>query len=397
MRTPDERFEIHVADEVLVDLRERLSRTRWPAVPQGPAWAYGTSLPFMRELVQHWRDHYDWRQWEERFNRFEQYRLPLDGIDIHVLVERGSGDSPRPLILTHGWPGSMVEFIDMIEPLAHPERFGGSVDDAFTVVVPSLPGYGFSAPPPAPVSPRQVAGMWHALMAERLGFDRYFAHGGDWGAVVSSWLALDYPAAVLGLHLNTAVMQPLWTLEQQPPSAEELDWQARFAARMQGEDAYQQVHATKPQSLAYAMTDSPVGIAAWVLEKFHGWTVSNPEEPMPFDRDHLLTNVMMYWVGSANGASWMYRYLTDMSAFTLPQGLRVDVPTGFCLFANDIAVPPPDAWLQRGHNVVRCTRSPCGGHFPGLENGPLLIDELRAFTREVASCRFWTERGSNDG
>jgi microsomal epoxide hydrolase len=383
MHTPGERFEIDVPDAVLEDLQQRLARTRWPVAPQGPAWAYGTSLPFMREMADHWRERYDWRQWEARLNRHEQYRVHLDGIDIHVLVERGSGANPRPLILTHGWPGSLVEFIDMIEPLAHPERFGGSVEDAFTVVVPSLPGYGFSAPPPQPVSPRQVAAMWHTLMSERLGFERYFAHGGDWGAVITSWLGLDVPDSLHGIHLNTAVMQPLWMLESDPPSAEEAQFLERMAARMQGEDAYQQVHATKPQSLAYAMTDSPVGIAAWVLEKFHGWTVAGSDQPLPFDRDHLLTNVMMYWLGSANAASWMYRYLVDMSAFILPPGRRVEAPTAFCLFPDDIAVPPPDSWLRRAYDVQRCTRAAKGGHFPGLENGPLLIDDLRAFARQM--------------
>ena len=374
-------FRIDVPDSVLQDLRERLARTRWPIAPAGPEWAHGTSLAWMQKVVAYWQDHYDWRAAEARLNRHSPLRVELDGIGIHVLVERGSWPDPLPLILTHGWPGSVVEFLNMIEPLAHPERFGGDVADAFTVVVPSLPGYGFSDAPPVPISPRQVAAMWHSLMVDALGFPRYAAHGTDWGSVVGSWLALDHPQPLVGVHLCNATFRPAWTFEAKPLDAQEQDFLKRFAARREGETAYQIVHGTKPQTLAYATTDSPAGLAAWILEKFHGWTVGGQDVAPAFDLDHLLTNVMLYWIAGPNAASWMYRYLVDMSAFVLPAGQRVEVPTGFCLFPDDIAVVPPDRWLARSYNVVHRTLARSGGHFPGLEQPGFLVDDLRAFAR----------------
>src|SRR5690606_9782394 len=352
-----------------------------PAQAPGTAWQHGTSMPFLREVMAHWRDNFDWRQWESRINRHSQFLVPMAWGDIHVLVEEGSGDNPTPIILSHGWPGSFVELLELVEPLAHPERFGGSVADAFTLVIPSLPGYGFSPPPTAMVTPRQTGELWHSLMTEVFGHSRYLVHGGDMGSSVSSWLALDHPEAVLGLHLNNAVLQPEWTLAEQPPTAEEQEFLGRFMASMEGESAYQQNHGTKPQTLAYSLADSPVGLAAWILEKFQRWTVGAEDCALPFDYDHLIANLMVHWLGDPGAATWMYRYLLDMSAFTLPPGRRIEVPTGVCLFPNDCAMPPPDSWLRRSLNLVHCTRAASGGHFPGLECPQVLIDDLRAFNR----------------
>ena len=382
MRNPGDAFKIAVPEAVLSDLAQRLARTRWPAPAPGPDWGMGTSVPFMKDVVAHWLQGYDWRRWEARLNGFEQYRVEVGGIGIHCFVERGGGPDPMPLVLTHGWPGSAVELIEMIEPLAHPERFGGALEDAFTVVVPSLPGCGFSDPPDGPISPRDVGKLWGELMHDAFGFGRYMAHGGDWGAVVTSWMGVDHPPGLLGLHLNTAVLQAAWSFAAQPLTAEEETHVQRMADRQVGETAYQMVHATRPQSLAFGITDSPVGLAAWILEKFQAWTVERGSDaPPPFDLDHLITNVMFYWLGDAQAVSWMYRYLMDRSGFLLPEGVRVTLPAGFCLFPQDIAVPPPDAWLKRAHDVVHCTRAAAGGHFPGLEHPQVLVDDIRTFRR----------------
>jgi microsomal epoxide hydrolase len=392
MRVPAEQFRVAIDAAVLEDLRERLARTRFPASsPRGGAWQYGTSLDYLKKFVAHWRERYDWRDWERRLNTFEQYRVALgeERLQVHVLVERGSGANPMPIILTHGWPGSVMELIELIEPLAHPERFGGRAEEAFTVIVPGIPGYGFSQAPSAPLSPRDVAAMWHELMTEAFGFDRYMAHGGDWGSAISSWLALDYPDELVGLHLNNALLSAPWSFATQPPSADEAAYFERMQARMQGGQAYQDVHGIRPQSLAYATADSPAGLAGWILEKFHNWTVPH-DAPDKFntdpalDVDHLIANLMMYWLGDANASCWMYRYLVDMSGFILPEGRRVDVPTGVCLFAHDVALPPPDMLIARAYQLVHVTRSDRGGHFPGIECPQVLIADIRAFRAALA-------------
>ncbi|MDB5445953.1 MAG: epoxide hydrolase [Phenylobacterium sp.] len=378
-----ERFRISVPDEVLADLRERLARTRWPRPAAGPDWAMGTSLPFMAKVVDRWRDGYDWRAWEARLNSLEQYRILLGGMRIHAFVERGSGPNPMPLVMTHGWPGSPIELLDMVAPLAHPEWFGGNEAEAFTVVVPSLPGCGFSEAPAGPISPREVGRLWAQMMREGFGFERYMAHGGDWGAVVSSWMGVDKAPGLLGLHLNTAVLQNAASVGTEPLTPEEAAHMERMAARQAGETAYQQAHGFKPLSLAYAMTDSPAGIAAWILEKFHDWTIKGQERDPPFDLDHLISNIMFYWLGDSHAASWMYRYLVDRSGFILPPGERCALPTGFCLFPEDIAVPPPDALLRRAYDMIHITRASAGGHFPGMEHPEVLANDIRTFRRKL--------------
>lgn len=380
---PGEPFRIEVPQATLDDLTARLARTRWPVPPAGHGWAFGAALPFMQDVVAHWRDRFDWRAWEARFNAHEQYLVPLGGLKVHVLLERGSGPDPMPIVLTHGWPGSQAELIELVEPLAHPERFGGDVRDAFTVVVPSLPGVGFSQSPPAPVSPREIAGMWAELMRERLGFSRYMAHGGDWGASISSFLALDHGADLAGLHLTMGALRQT-SAARAPMTDEEQAYAARVGPRMEGESAYQMVHATKPLSLGYGLADSPAGLAAWILEKFHGWTTPGVDAAPPFELDHLIANVMFYWLGDPVGASLIYRFLADRSGFVLPEGRKIEVPTAFQLFPQDIAVPPPDSWLAQSYKMQRVRRAPSGGHFPGLENAGLLVEDLRAFRRELA-------------
>ena len=374
-------FTINVSETVLVDLRERLARTRWPIEAAGSPWQYGTSLDFMRDVARYWLDEYDWRHWEQRLNRVPQFHADVDGKRVHFMRELGSGDNPPALILTHGWPGSVVEFLDVIEPLAHPERFGGDIADAFTVIVPSLPGYGFSDPPDAPISHRQIGAIWHALMAEVLGHSSYFAQGGDVGASVTSWMAFDHPQQVTAIHLNLVALQPVVEEAVEPLDADELAWRKKSDARRAGETAYQQIQGTKPQTLAYGLTDSPIGLAAWMLEKFHGWTVPGSTAPPPFDIGHLLTNVMLHWLAGPNAPMWTYRFAIDGSGRQLPAGRRVDVPTGVLLFPQDLTPPPPDRWIRRAYNLRHRCDAPRGGHFAALENGPLFIEEVRNYFR----------------
>lgn len=378
---PVEPFTLHVADDVLADLKSRLARTRLPdAEPKGAPWRYGTSLAYMREVVAHWRDRYDWRKWEARINAFSHYKTNIGGKKVHFVLERGSGDNPVPLLITHGWPGSFVEFLDIIERLAHPERFGGDVRDAFTVVAPSLPGYGFSDPPDAPIGPRDIAPIWSTLMTEVLGCEKYVAQGGDWGAVVTSWLALDHPKNLAAIHLTMVGLRPPLGKDVPPLSEEEQTWAAMAQERRAQVGGYQQIQGTKPQTLAYGLTDSPAGLAAWILEKFHDWTIPNKDAPPPFDVDHLLTNVMLYWIGGINAANWFYVSIAEGTAAALKAGEYVKVPTAVLLFPNDLPSPmPPEAWIRRSYNLTRRNIADRGGHFPAMENSEMLAADMRSY------------------
>ena len=375
-----EPFAIDVPDAVLEDLRERLRRTRFPGEPAGAGWAYGASLDFVKRLIRHWLEEYDWRAVEARLNRFPQHLASVGGLRVHVLHERGSGDRPLPLVLTHGWPGSFVEFEAVIEPLAHPERFGGRVEDAFDVVVPSLPGYGWSSAPPAPIDVREIAALWDELMTSVLGYPRYGAQGGDWGSMVSSWLGVDFPDHVAAVHLNMAGLRP--ARGGAPLTEEETAWLERMRAWREREAAYQQVQGTRPQSLAYGLTDSPAGLAGWIVEKFHAWTDPDAAEP-GFTMDQLVTNLMVYWVtGCANTASWLYTAIPRRAALGLGPGEFLRVPTGFLACPNDIGAGVPDAWLARTCNLVWRTDLPLGGHFIACERPDDFVQDVRGFFRE---------------
>lgn len=376
---PVEPFRLAVADEVLADLKQRLSRTRLPDTePAGTPWRYGTSLAYMRDVVAHWRDRYDWRTWEKRINSFSHHRVTIGGKRVHFIMEQGSGDNPMPLLLTHGWPGSFVEFLDIIERLAHPERFGGDARDAFTVIAPSLPGYGFSDPPDTPMGPREIASIWRTLMVDVLACDTYVAQGGDWGAIITSWLALDHPQNLAAIHLNMLGLRPAIGKDA-PLSADEQAWLERTQARRPQISAYQQIQGTKPQTLAYGLTDSPVGLAAWILEKFHGWTIPDENAPPPFNLDKLLTNIMLYWIGGINAANWIYVSIAEGTSAALKPGEFVRVPTAVFLFPNDLSSPAPEAWIRRSYNLVQRHVSDRGGHFPAMENGEMLVADMTKF------------------
>ncbi|WP_187368957.1 epoxide hydrolase family protein [Baekduia soli] len=373
-------FEVNVPQAVLDDLARRLEATRWPVEPASGPWRYGADSSYVRRVVDHWRDGYDWRASERAINRFDNYTTTIEGLEVHFILEHGSGPAPRPLIVTHGWPGSIVEFLEVVEPLAHPERFGGDVADAFTVVVPSIPGYGFSQAPDAPITPRDVGRMFDTLMTERLGFATYLAQGGDWGSIITSWMGYDQPEHVEAMHLNLVAFEAL------PPdgrlSEEEQAWVERSAVRRDPEAGYRIQQGTRPHTLAYGLTDSPAGLAAWILEKFHGWTVPGEDRDPPFDLDHLLANVMLYWLAGPGPASWLYIATIEQGARRLPDGERVRVPTSFLLCPRDISVPPPDSVIERAYVMVRRTDAPDGGHFVAFEQGDLFVRDVREAFRD---------------
>jgi pimeloyl-ACP methyl ester carboxylesterase len=375
-------FRIDVADETLQRIRDKVAQYPWHEMPDDGGWGYGTNLDYLKEFCAYWLDQYDWRKHEADLNRFAHYRAEVDGIDLHFIHEPGSGPAPMPLIISHGWPGSVVEFNDIIEPLAHPERFGGSVDDAFEVIAPSLPGFGFSGRPPRPYGPRKMAGVFNQLMTDVLGFDSYLAQGGDWGGAISSWLGFDHAPACRAIHINIMTMRH----PDGPQGAEEEAWAAQFELDQVMQDGYRTQQATRPQTLSYAMMDSPVGVAAWLIEKFHDWSdLDGDDIESAHSKDALLTNIMVYLVtGSFNTASWIYYGRREEGGRVMsPEGKRVEVPTAVALFPAEMLAWPPRSYVERVYNVTRWSEMSRGGHFAALEQPGLLIDDLRAFSRSL--------------
>ena len=376
-------FTIALDDGVLLDLKRRLDATRWPDGIAGPDWAFGTDLRYLRALVDYWRTSYDWRAQEAMLNRFHHFTAPIDGIDLHFIHERGEGQAPLPLLLTHGWPGSVVEFHELIPLLTHPTAHGGDARDAFTVIAPSIPGYGFSfSPNQRRFGLREIADTFQRLMTDVLGYGRYAAHGHDWGAFVSTRLGYVHPASMIGIHI-TLLGIPRDRVAGRVPDPDEQRFYDQLDHWLKEECGYSSIMGTKPQTLAYALTDSPVGLAAWIIEKFRSWSDCEGNLDAHFSRDVLLTNVMLYWITGAIGSSFWPYYARAHEPWIVPAGEKVMVPTGYAEHPREILTPPRSlAELVYG-NIVRWTRMPRGGHFPALEAPRQLAEDIRAFFRPL--------------
>ncbi len=386
-------FSIDVAETRIGTIRDRVRAFRWDAWRE-PAdaddWRYGPPAAFMRRLCEHWVDRYDWRRHEHAMNARPHFITAIDDTDVHFIHEQGSGTNPAPLLIAHGWPYSFHSYDGLIDRLAHPERYGASVEEAFSVIVPSYPGYDFSSRPSQPMGPRAIAFLFDKLMA-RLGYNRYIAHGGDWGAHITSLLGFYLPERVLGIHSTALAIREAGAeqLSGEVPSdatEEQRAFVTSECAIWRQEGAYSQLHATKPVKLGYAMMDSPVGTAAWIVEAFHAWS---DRRERTFDElftpDQLLTEVMLYLVTDAFPTStWIYGAKRH-GEMTLPPGRRVTVPTGLAAFPDPVFPMPPRQIAQRSHDVVQYTEMAFGGHFPFYEAPDLLIDDLRKFGKRVAS------------
>ena len=379
-------FEITVPDEVLEDLDRRLAQTRFPD-QIGESWVYGTDVTYLQELVTYWRDEYDWREQEAQLNAFDHYKTEIDDLDIHFIHQRSPEPDALPVVITHGWPGSIVEFLKVIGPLTDPVAHGGNAEDAFHVVAPSMPGYGFSDKPREPgMGPEQIADINAQLMA-RLGYNHYGAQGGDWGAGVSRWLAYKYAPHVVGLHLNMLFAGPPPDSDDPTGGAtpEELQrMQARRATLGEG-FAYTKIQGTKPQSLGYGLNDSPAGLAGWIIEKFQSWCDCNGDPESVFTKDELLTNIMVYWVTeTATSAARLYYESSHQSTgglITEPPG-RIEVPTGAAIFPQELVLTPR-RWAEAHYNITHWTEMPRGGHFAAFEQPELFVEDLRTFYRDL--------------
>ncbi len=379
-----EPFSIRIEEEVLSDLRARIRNTRWPDQAPGIAWEQGTDLEYLRQTLAYWADEFDWRAQESELNAFHQFRAELDGVRIHFVHERAPRGSGIPLILTHGWPSTFVELLPLVPLLTDPEAHGIE-GPAFDVVIPSLPGYGFSERPARTgVTMRYTAGLWHGLM-RGLGYERYGAQGGDFGAGVATYMALDDPKPMLGVHLTDLEVPPYTGTGSRPLSEAERAYLAQNQRWSDRERGYSTIQSTKPQSLGYGLNDSPAGLAAWILEKWRSWADSRGDLEWRFSRDFLLTIVTIYW--STRTITTSIRDYFDNRWSGVPFGPSdvVQVPTAIAVFGNHF-VPEgalPREWVERLYNVRRWTPMPAGGHFPAAEEPKRLARDIAAFFAEL--------------
>lgn len=378
-----EPFTIAVADAVLNDLRERLERTRLPDEVPGSGWDYGTNLAYLKQLIEYWKSRYDWRAHERELNRFDQFRAAVDGLGIHFIHQRGRGPDPMPLLLLHGWPGSVYEFVRIIPMLTDPAAHGGDARDAFTVIAPSLPGYGFSDHPARrAINIAAMAGIFHKLMSEVLGYQRFAAQGGDWGSAITSCMGQTCAPDLFGIHLNMVGAAPAAERETLSLSEEEKQFLAQAEKWRREETGYQWIQGTKPQTLAYGLNDSPAGLAAWIVEKFRTWSDCGGEVERRFTKDQLLSNITIYWVTQTINSSTRLYYEARHRPWRLAPGQRIETPTAIAVFPGEL-VRPPRSWAERIYNLKRWTVMPGGGHFAAMEEPALLADDIRAFFREL--------------
>jgi len=372
------KFQLEVTDAVLDDLKKRLSMTRWPNKETPEDWSQGIPLGYMKELCDYWLHEYDWRAREERLNRFPQFITEIDGVDIHFIHLPSVHQNARPLIITHGWPGSVVEFHKVIEPLADPTAHGGNTEDAFHVVVPSLPGYGFSGKPEVTGwGIEKIADIWGELMA-RLGYDHYFAQGGDWGAMVTTHIGLQDKEHCDAIHLNMPVVIPdANTMAELTPSEQASLMSMKFY--QDWDSGYSKQQSTRPQTVGYGLVDSPSGQAAWIIEKFYQWTDCNGHPENAISRDELLDNVMMYWLSkSAASSARLY-----WESFKNPPQDEVDIPTGCSIFPKEI-VRPSERWIRkRFTNLKYYNELEKGGHFAAFEQPEIFLQEIRTYFRSL--------------
>lgn len=383
MSTPVNSFQLHVDQTLIDDLQRRLAHTRLPDQAPGCGWECGTELGWFEGLLDHWRSRFDWRAQEERLNGFPQFKAPVGDIELHFLHVPGKGPRPMPLLLAHGWPGSVFEFLELIPRLTDPQRFGGSADDAFTVVAPSLPGYGLSFRAGQPrFSVERMADCMVELMSGVLGYPRFAVQGGDWGASIASRIGYSHPQRLHGAHLNFLPLQrdPAWIGDADGGHGPYLEQLKHW---LKEDAAYGAIQGTRPQTLAYGLTDSPSGLAAWIVEKMRAWSDCDGELDRVFKKDDVLANISLYWFTGAIGSSFWPYYARAHGPWPVPDGCTVDVPVGYCEFPAEILRPPRSLATKTYSNIQRWTVMPRGGHFAAMEQPDGLAHEVREFFRPL--------------
>jgi pimeloyl-ACP methyl ester carboxylesterase len=377
-------FALPYSQAAVDDLRSRLAQTRWPDEIPGSGWEYGADLSYMKQICTYWKDQFDWKAQIDRMSRFHHFRYTDgSGLGVHFIHQRGKGPAPLPLVITHGWPGSFLEMLKIIPMLTDPGAHGGDRADSFDVVVPSLPGYGFSdRPTQRGTNTFRIAELWAGLMSE-LGYRRFGAQGGDWGANVSSVLGLRHPEHLIGVHLNFSPGSYLPYVEPGEKISEEAENFLEHARCWDQEvGAYGHIQETEPQTVAYALNDSPAGLAAWILEKFRDWADCDGDLRRRFTDDELLSNVTLYWMTQTIHSSCRLYYEVGKAPLHFQKGEYVGVPCGMAHFPKEDPFPPR-SWIERGYNIQHWTEMPSGGHFAACEEPELLVNDIREFFRPL--------------
>jgi len=375
-------FKISIPDKTLLEIYTKVKNYPWHEMPDDGGWKYGSNLDYMKKISSYWVNHFEWRKHEAEINKFSNFTTIVDDIEMHFIHEKGSGSNPTPLLLMHGWPGSVVEFLHIIEKLAHPEKFGGNVEDAFDVIAPSLPGFGFSGRPSKPIGPRKIAAILNKLMTENLEYKNYIAQGGDWGATIANWIGYDHSKTCKAIHINCLTMRH----PEGTKTKEEEEWQKRFDKDQVMQDGYRTQQATKPQTLSYGMMDSPVGIAAWIIEKMYSWSdLKDDDIESAYSKDILLTNIMVYIVTKTfNTASWIYYGRREEGGRFFPNNFKkIQIPTAAAIFPAEMSEWPPRSYVDRIFNITQWTEMPSGGHFAAMEQPELLIKDIVKFARTI--------------
>jgi pimeloyl-ACP methyl ester carboxylesterase len=376
-------FTLRVPDSDLADLRERLARTRFPDAAPGEPWGYGTDVDYLRSLVEYWRGPFDWRAQEARLNAFPQFKATRPDTDLHFLHVPGKGPNPIPLLLMHGWPGSVFEFIDFIPRLTDPARFGADPADAFTVVAPSLPGYGLSfRPGQKRFGVEEMADCLAELMSDTLGYKRFAVQGGDWGAITAARMGYAHADKLIGIHVNLLAVRRDPDMVKNP-TAEERAFLAELNHWLKEETGYQWIQGTRPQTLSFGLTDSPAGLAAWIVEKFRAWSDCGGEVESVFTRDQMLADINFYWFTGAIGSSFYPYYFRFHRPWMIPDGAAVTAPTAYAEFPREILHPPRSFAEKMFTDIRRWTVMKKGGHFAAMEQPEALAEDVRAFYRPL--------------
>ena len=375
-------FNINFTEKEISSIYQKIKGYPWNSITDLEGWEHGTNKTYLKELCEYWINEFDWQKHEVELNKFQNFISNVDGIDIHFIKEKGTSPNSKPLLLMHGWPGSVIEFLHIIEKLAHPEKFGGNEKDSFDVIIPSLPGFGFSGKPNRPIGPRKMAEILNKLMTENLGYKDYMAQGGDWGATIANWIGYDHSKFCKAIHINCLTMRH----PNGPQSDEEKNWQIKFDKDQIMQDGYRTQQATKPQSLSYGMMDSPVGIAAWIIEKMYSWSdLKDNKLESVYSKDTLLANIMVYILTKTfDTASWIYFGRREEGGRFFPKDFkRIETPTAAAIFPAEMSEWPPRSYVDRIFNIKQWTEMPAGGHFAALEKPDLLVNDIRKFFRSL--------------
>ena len=375
-------FNINFNEKEISSIYQKIKSYPWNSIQDLEGWEHGTNKAYLKELCDYWISEFDWQRHQDELNKFQNFVSNVDGVDIHYIKEKGTSPNSKPLLLMHGWPGSVIEFLHIIEKLTHPEKFGGNEKDSFDVIIPSLPGFGFSGKTSKPIGPRKIAEILNKLMIENLGYKDYMAQGGDWGATIANWIGYDHSKFCKAIHINCLTMRH----PNGPQSDEERNWQTKFDKDQVMQDGYRTQQATKPQSLSYGMMDSPVGIAAWIIEKMYSWSdLKDNKLESVYSKDTLLANIMVYILTKTfDTASWIYFGRREEGGRFFPKNFkRIEIPTAAAIFPAEMSEWPPRSYVEKIFNIKQWTNMPSGGHFAALEKPDLLINDIRKFSRSL--------------